>query len=106
MTIKYLKCRKCSKQFDVDLKYVCDDCFNPLDVIYDFEKIKLTKETIKNREKSLWRYFELLPLRNKNNIIDIGAGYTPLHKADKLAKKLGLIPSTIANSIRAHIVNK
>jgi threonine synthase len=90
MTIKYLKCRKCSKQFDVDLKYVCDDCFNPLDVIYDFEKIKLTKETIKNREKSLWRYFELLPLRNKNNIIDIGAGYTPLHKADKLAKKLGL----------------
>ena len=58
MTIKYLKCRKCSKQFDVDLKYVCDDCFNPLDVIYDFEKIKLTKETIKNREKSLWRYFE------------------------------------------------
>ena len=78
MTIKYLKCRKCSKQFDVDLKYVCDDCFNPFDVIYDFEKIKLTKETIKNREKSLWRYFELLPLRNKNNIIDIGAGYTPV----------------------------
>ena len=90
MSIKYLLCRKCSTEFRADLKYVCDECFNPLDVIYDFDKIRLTKDIIKNREKSLWRYFELLPLRNKNNIVDIGAGYTPLHKADKLAKKLGL----------------
>ena len=90
MAIKYLLCRKCSTEFRADLKYVCDECFNPLDVIYDFDKIKLTKDIIKNREKTLWRYFELLPLKNKNNIVDIGAGYTPLHKADKLAKKLGL----------------
>ena len=90
MSIKYLLCRKCSTEFRADLKYVCDECFNPLDVIYDFDKIRLSKDIIKNREKSLWRYFELLPLRNKNNIVDIGAGYTPLHKADKLAKKLGL----------------
>ena len=90
MSIKYLLCRNCSTEFRADLKYVCDECFNPLDVIYDFDKIRLTKDIIKNREKSLWRYFELLPLRNKNNIVDIGAGYTPLHKADKLAKKLGL----------------
>ena len=90
MSIKYLLCRNCSTEFKADLKYVCDECFNPLDVIYDFDKIRLTKDIIKNREKSLWRYFELLPLRNKNNIVDIGAGYTPLHKADKLAKKLGL----------------
>ena len=90
MSIKYLLCRKCSTEFRADLKYVCDECFNPLDVIYDFDKIRLSKDIIKNREKNLWRYFELLPLRNKNNIVDIGAGYTPLHKADKLAKKLGL----------------
>jgi len=90
MSIKYLLCRNCSTEFRADLKYVCDECFNPLDVIYDFDKIRLTKDIIKNREKNLWRYFELLPLRNKNNIVDIGAGYTPLHKADKLAKKLGL----------------
>ena len=90
MSIKYLLCRKCSTEFRADLKYVCDECFNPLDVIYDFDKIRLSKDIIKNREKNLWRYFELLPLRNKNNIVDIGAGYTPLHKADKLAKRLGL----------------
>ena len=90
MSIKYLLCRNCSTEFRADLKYVCDECFNPLDVIYDFDKIRLSKDIIKNREKNLWRYFELLPLRNKNNIVDIGAGYTPLHKADKLAKKLGL----------------
>ena len=90
MSIKYLLCRKCSTEFRADLKYVCDECFNPLDVIYDFDKIRLSKDIIKNREKNLWRYFELLPLRNKNNIVAIGAGYTPLHKADKLAKKLGL----------------
>ncbi|MBH59244.1 MAG: threonine synthase [Thaumarchaeota archaeon] len=90
MVIKYLLCRKCSTEFNADLKYVCDECFNPLDVIYDFDKIKLTKDIIKSREKNLWRYFELLPLKNKNNIVDIGAGYTPLHKADKLAKRLGL----------------
>lgn len=90
MSVKYLQCRKCSKQFHAGLEYVCDECFNPLDVIYDFDKIKLTKDIIKNRKYDLWRYYELLPLRNKNNIVDIGAGFTPLQKADKLAKKLGL----------------
>ena len=51
MSIKYLLCRKCSTEFRADLKYVCDECFNPLDVIYDFDKIRLSKDIIKNREK-------------------------------------------------------
>ena len=83
-----LQCRECQKEYETGFKYVCDDCFGPLDVKYNFPY--LTKDTFLNREKTYWRYFELLPIENKSNIVSIDSGYTPLTKAEKLGKKLGL----------------
>jgi len=83
-----LECRECKKIFEPTFKYVCDDCFGPLDVKYDFPTV--TKNAFANREHTYWRYFELLPIQNKENIVSINAGMTPLIKAEKLGKKLGL----------------
>ena len=87
MTIS-LECRECKKTFNPTFKYVCDDCFGPLDVKYDFPTVN--KNTFASREHTYWRYFELLPILNKANIVSISAGMTPLIKAEKLGKKLGL----------------
>ncbi len=87
MTIS-LECRECKKIFNPTFKYVCDDCFGPLDVKYDFPTV--SKNTFASREHTYWRYFELLPIQNKANIVSISAGMTPLIKAEKLGKKLGL----------------
>lgn len=87
MTIS-LECRECKKAFEPTFRYVCDDCFGPLDVKYDFPVVN--KNTFTNREHTYWRYFELLPIQNKANIVSINAGMTPLIKAEKLGEKLGL----------------
>ena len=83
-----LQCRECNKEYESGFKYICDDCFGPLDVKYDFPTV--TKDTFINREKTYWRYFELLPIEQKSNIVSIDAGMTPLTKAEKLGEKLGL----------------
>ena len=84
----FLQCRECHKQYDSTFKYICDDCFGPLDVHYEFPEI--TKESFNGREQTYWRYFELLPITDKSNIVSINAGMTPLVKAEKLGKELGL----------------
>ena len=88
MTRISLQCRECKKDYESTFKYICDDCFGPLDVKYDFPSV--SKDTFANREKTYWRYFELLPIEQKSNIVSIDAGMTPLTKADNLGKELGL----------------
>ena len=83
-----LQCRECKKEFETGFRYICDDCFGPLDVKYNFPQV--TKDTFVNREKTYWRYFELLPIENKSNIVSIDAGMTPLTKAESLGNALGL----------------
>jgi len=90
-----LQCRECKKEYDSTFKYICEECFGPLDVKYDFPTV--TKETFANREHTYWRYAELLPIVDKSNIVSIGAGMTPLLKADKLGKQLGLNKLYIKN---------
>jgi len=84
----FLQCRECKKEYDSTFKYICDECFGPLDVHYNFPSI--TKDIFTNREQTYWRYFELLPIIDKSNIVSINAGMTPLVKAEKLGKKIGL----------------
>jgi len=86
--IKSLQCRECKKEYSPTFKYICEECFGPLDVRYDFPVIN--KNTFSNREHTYWRYHELLPIESKSNIVSIGAGMTPLIKADKLGATLGL----------------
>ena len=88
MTKISLQCRECKKDYEPTFKYICDNCFGPLDVKYDFPAV--TKDTFTNREHTYWRYFELLPIQSKSNIISIDAGMTPLIKAEKLGESIGL----------------
>ena len=84
----FLQCRECKKEYDSTFKYICDECFGPLDVHYHFPSI--TKDTFVGREQTYWRYFELLPIIDKSNILSINSGMTPLVRAEKLGKEIGL----------------
>lgn len=88
--VSKLVCRECGKEYSPTLRHVCDECFGPLDTVYDYDKIKLTPDSFSDRVKSLWRYNELLPVTDLSKAVDIGAGFTPLQKSVGLAKRLGL----------------
>ncbi len=83
-----LRCRECKKEHEPTFRYVCDECFGPLDVTYDIPS--LSRDTFAGREHTYWRYFELLPVMEKSNIVNIGAGMTPLIRAERLGQELGL----------------
>lgn len=89
--IKGLKCRECDREYHVDPIYVCEFCFGPLEVVYDYEKIKqsLTRDKIQSRPHNLWRYRELLPIDGEP-FDAFHSGFTPLVKADNLATLLGI----------------
>ena len=95
-----LRCadKGCGTEYEKKANYVCEDCFGPLEVNYDYQKIKkdLTIEKILSREKNLWRYKELLPL-DAEPTVGLNSGFTPLIKADNLAKKLGVDELYIKN---------
>jgi len=85
-----LKCRECGREHPPIQAYACEDCFGPLDVVYDYDQIHLNKSVIQSRPRTLWRYFNLLPIEDPSNIVDLSAGWTPLHKSRGLAEFLGL----------------
>ncbi len=96
--VKGLKCRECGELYPREPLHVCSFCFGPLEVEYDYEAIKkgLTKDVITSRLKSMWRYKELLPLDGEP-IVGVQTGFTPLIKANNLAKALGVKELYIKN---------
>ncbi|MCD5412268.1 threonine synthase [Thermodesulfovibrionales bacterium] len=86
-----LKCRECNREYQVDPIYVCEFCFGPLEVVYDYNKVKraLTRKSIEERETNLWRYKELLPIDGAPQA-GLKSGFTPLIKANNLARELGI----------------
>ncbi|RUM31350.1 MAG: threonine synthase [Aquifex sp.] len=88
--VKGLKCRECGREYPAEPIHVCEFCFGPLEVVYDYEEIKrnISKEKIEKGPKSLWRYVDLLPVENPT--VGLTAGFTPLKKAEKLGEVLGL----------------
>jgi threonine synthase len=86
-----LRCRECGRAFPAEALHVCDYCFGPLEVAYDYERIAsgISKERIADGPRSIWRYQALLPVGDAAPV-DLGAGYTPLVRADRLAAELGL----------------
>ncbi len=98
-----LKCRECGREYPVDPIYVCEFCFGPLEAVYDYKKIKraLTRKTIERREKNLWRYKELLPIDGEPQV-GLKSGFTPLIKANNLAKELGVRELYIKDDTVAH----
>jgi threonine synthase len=85
-----LRCRECGLQYPQEPLHVCDQCFGPLEVVYDYEEIRrnLTRERISSRPQNLWRYRELLPVKEPR--VGPYSGCTPLVKADRLAAALGV----------------
>ncbi|MFL6489134.1 MAG: threonine synthase, partial [Nitrososphaera sp.] len=73
-SIKSLKCRECLKEYEPQFRYVCEECFGPLDVTY--KELSISRSTFELREKTYWRYFELLPIADKSNIVSLNAGLT------------------------------
>ena len=89
--MKALKCRECGREYPLAATHVCEFDFGPLEVAYDYDRIKksLTRESIESRAKTMWRYRELLPIAGEPTV-GTQVGYTPLVKADRLAKRLGI----------------
>lgn len=98
-----LKCRECGREYPVDPIYVCEFCFGPLEVVYDYKAIKraLTRKSIEKREENLWRYKELLPIDGEPRV-GLQSGFTPLIKADNLASVLGIRELYIKDDTVAH----
>jgi threonine synthase len=86
-----LKCRECSREYPAEALNVCDFCFGPLEVEYDYNSISevIDADRISRGPHSIWRYHDLLPASGENPV-DIMAGFTPLLKAPNLGKRLGL----------------
>jgi threonine synthase len=95
--IQSLICRECKKEYKPQFRYICEDCFGPLDVTYLYPD-NIKRELFEARkEKTYWRYFELLPIRDKNNIVSINSGFTPLQKSTNLSTELQLKSLYIKN---------
>ena len=93
-----LRCRECGREYPIEPINVCDFCFGPLEVVYDYDAIArvVSREHITSGPLTLWRYKELLPV-DYNEAVDIQAGFTPLVRAKSLGKRLGLEELYIKN---------
>jgi threonine synthase len=89
--VQGLRCRECGKDYPKAPVHVCEFCFGPLEVAYDYAAIGkvLTRAVIEARPHTMWRYAELLPLDGPP-AVGLQTGMTPLVRADRLAKRLGV----------------
>jgi threonine synthase len=84
-----LQCHLCKTAFPAEAVYVCDRCLGPLEPVYDYGAIRLTREDIERRPKNLWRYRELLPIEGEPRT-GFNSGFTPLVRCQRLAERLGV----------------
>ncbi len=77
-----LRCRECHREYPLEARHVCDFCFGPVEVTYDYDAIRrnITRQRIESGPASLWRYSDFLPC-DRETAVDIGAGFTPLIRA-------------------------
>ncbi len=87
---KALRCRECGREYPLAPINVCEFCFGPLEINYDYELLakNISREKIASGPRSMWRYRDLLPVESEP--VDLGTGFTPLVKADNLGKAIGL----------------
>jgi threonine synthase len=97
-TFTGLCCKECGQTYEAQAIHVCEFCFGPLEVVYDYEAIRqqVSRETIAAGPHSIWRYRAFLPVAT-DNYIDVGTGLTPLLQANRLARRLGLKKLYIKN---------
>jgi threonine synthase len=93
-----LKCRECGRLYPKKAIHVCEFDFGPLEAAYDYDRVKqhLSRATIESRPHTMWRYRELLPIDGEPTV-GHQVGFTPLVKADRLARAIGLKEVYIKN---------
>ena len=101
--IKGLKCRECRKEYPAEPLHVCEFCFGPLEVNYNYEEIRgmISRETIAHGPKSLWRYAALLPVEGPPTV-GLHGGFTPMVRANNLARVFGLDALYLKNDTVNH----
>src|SRR6516162_2357285 len=101
VAVQGLRCRECGREYEVAPLYTCEWCFGPLEVAYDYDAIRasVSREKIAAGPLTLWRYSDLLPVEG-DTAVDLGTGFTPLVRADRLAAELGLGEVWIKNDTR------
>jgi threonine synthase len=89
--VKGLQCRECGQEYPKKPLHVCDACFGPLEIVYDYDAIKrsISREKIAARDRNLWRYRELLPIDGEPHA-GLYSGFTPLVRARRLGEVLGV----------------
>src|SRR5437867_7970545 len=87
--MRALKCRECGREYPLAATHVCEFDFGPLEVVYDYERIRhsLHRSDIQSRPQTMWRYRELLPVAGEPTV-GLEVGFTPLLKAERLARAL------------------
>jgi threonine synthase len=104
--VKGLRCRECGRSYPSSPVHVCEFCFGPLEVDYDYEVIRarLTRAAIEAGPKSIWRYADLLPLELPEGGPPVGAGvgFTPLIRARNLAEAWGVKELYVKNDSVSH----
>ena len=92
--IRCLVCRECGTEVPVQPTHVCDMCFGPMDVRYDYDEVarRVSREAIEKGPASIWRYRDLLPVEfdDGQEPVTLGEGFTPLVHAPNLGEELGL----------------
>jgi threonine synthase len=89
--LKGLRCRECGQVYPAEARFVCENCFGPLEAHYDrsAQKANVSRAAIAAGPPNLWRYAAFLPSRYDTRI-DLNDGWTPLLKAENLGRALGL----------------
>ena len=93
MNVTHLECGLCGLEHEARrLHNLCRNCGKPLLVRYDLTRSKttLTKESLVSRRADMWRYREVLPVESDANIVSLGEGWTPLLRAKRLGKAVGV----------------
>ncbi|ATA60016.1 threonine dehydratase [Geobacillus stearothermophilus] len=90
--VSHLYCPKCERTYDVDQIHQLCECGSPLLVAYDLESMRqeVKQDVLTEREPSLWRYHELLPVKRPEHIVSLGEGMTPLVPMPRLGRKIGI----------------
>jgi threonine synthase len=89
----HLECSYCEKEHDANkIQTVCQKCGKPLFARYDLEIVKenVTRRELVARESTMWKYWELLPIKKRSNIVSLGEGWTPLTKVKRLGEEIGV----------------
>ena len=101
--VKGLKCRECGRPYPADPLHVCEFCFGPLEVDYDYDALRgtLTRKAIEAGPPSIWRYKALLPIEGEP-MVGRHCGMTPLVRANNLARALGMREVYVKNDTVSH----